>query len=44
MLDDYIFLNQGRVVQYGSADEARAETGKTLDELFREVFRCLPNC
>jgi len=44
VLDDYIFLNQGRVVQYGSADEARAETGKTLDELFREVFRCLPNC
>ena len=22
----------------------REETGKSLDELFREVFRCLPNC
>ncbi len=43
VLDDFIFLNKGQVVRHGSADEARAETGQTLDELFREVFRCLPN-
>ena len=44
VLDDFVFLNKGQIVRSGSADETRAETGKTLDELFREVFRCLPNC
>jgi len=43
VLDGFIFLHRGRVVRSGSADEARAESGKSLDELFREVFRCLPN-
>ncbi len=40
ILDDYFFLNWGQIVQGGSVDEARAQTGKSLDELFREVFRC----
>ena len=26
------------------AREVREETGKSLDELFREVFKCIPNC
>ncbi len=43
VLDDYVFLKDGYVIRAGIADEARAETGKTLDELFREVFRCSPN-
>ena len=43
VLDGYIFLHQGRVVRTGYAAATREETGKTLDELFREVFRCLPN-
>ena len=43
VLDDYIFLHQGQIVQAGSADAARAESGRSLDELFREVFRCFPN-
>lgn len=43
VLDEFIFLHQGRVVRSGNADEVREETGKSLDELFREVFRCLPN-
>jgi hypothetical protein len=30
----------GRILLSGVADEVRAEQGKTLDELFREVFRC----
>ena len=25
------------------SDAAREESGKSLDELFREVFKCLPN-
>ena len=44
VLDDYLFLHQGQIVQAGSVDAAREESGKSLDELFREVFRCLPNC
>lgn len=44
VLDEFIFLYNGRVIRSGSADAVREETGKSLDELFREVFRCLPNC
>ena len=44
VLDEFIFLYQGNVVRSGNADETREETDKSLDELFREVFRCLPNC
>lgn len=44
ILDGYIFLHQGRVIQTDYADRAREKSGKTLDELFREVFRCLPSC
>ena len=43
ILDDYIFIHRGQVIRSGSADAARAECGKSLDELFREVFRCLPS-
>ena len=44
VLDEFLFLYQGRVIQKGEADAVREETGKSLDELFREVFKCLPNC
>ena len=43
VLDDYIFLHQGQVIRAGSVDAAREETGGSLDQLFREVFRCLPS-
>ena len=43
VLDGFIFLREGKVLRTGYAEEARQESGKTLDELFREVFRCLPN-
>lgn len=43
VLDEFIFLHQGKVLRSGNADEAREESGKSLDELFREVFKCLPN-
>lgn len=41
VLDDFIFLSfGGQVLKVGNAEEVRNETGKSLDELFREVFRC----
>ena len=43
VLDGFVFLHQGRMVRAGLCDAAREESGKSLDELFREVFRCLPS-
>mgnify|MGYP004657164993 FL=1 len=43
VLDGFVFLNRGRVVRQGGTDQVREETGKSLDELFREEFRCLEN-
>lgn len=40
VLDDYVFLSQdGKIMASGSVEEARMESGKSLDEVFREVFR-----
>ena len=44
VLDDYLFVHKGRIFQGGSVAKAKEESGKTLDEVFREVFRCLPSC
>ncbi len=40
ILDGFVFLGTGQVITAGDANEARARHGKSLDELFREVFRC----
>ncbi|MCL2111428.1 MAG: ABC transporter ATP-binding protein [Clostridiales bacterium] len=40
ILDDVIFLAGGRVVRVQSVDELREQEGKSVDECFREVFRC----
>jgi len=40
VLDDIIFLRDGRVVLAKTVDEIRDETGKSVDALFREVFKC----
>jgi ABC-2 type transport system ATP-binding protein len=40
ILDDVIFLKNGSIVTAGRADDIREENGKTIDALFREVFRC----
>ncbi len=41
VLDDYLFLHNGHIIRGGLVDEERAASGKSLDELFREVFVCL---
>ena len=40
VLDDVIFINHGNIVLHKSADEIREDEGKSVDGLFREVFRC----
>ena len=41
VLDDFMFLAYGgNIVSAGNAEQIRQNTGKSLDMLFREVFRC----
>lgn len=40
VFDDVIFLKDGTLERHDSVDNLRASTGKSVDELFREVFRC----
>lgn len=40
ILDDIIFIQQGKIVKTASVDEIRSEEGKSIDALFREVFKC----
>lgn len=40
VLDEVLFLQNGCIVLSGAVDDIRAEHGKSIDGLFREVFRC----
>ncbi|MDR0817683.1 MAG: ABC transporter ATP-binding protein [Clostridiales Family XIII bacterium] len=40
VLDDVIFLMNGHIERVSSVDRIREEQGKSVDEVFREVFRC----
>ena len=40
VLDEVIFINQGRLVLQSSVDDIREEKGMSVDALFREVFKC----
>lgn len=40
VLDDVIFIQNGHIRLTASVDEIREQEGKSVDALFREVFRC----
>ena len=40
ILDYVVFINQGQVVMTSSVDDIRGDKGKSVDGLFREVFKC----
>jgi ABC-2 type transport system ATP-binding protein len=40
VLDDIIFLKNGKIVLAGNAHDIRVEKSTTIDALFREVFKC----
>ena len=40
VLDDVIFINQGGIVLKASVDDIREKQDKSVDALFREVFKC----
>lgn len=44
ILDNFFFMGyNGEIKLSGVADEVREEYGKSLDEIFKEVFRCTQN-
>lgn len=40
ILDDVIFIKDGEIVLNDSADNLREREGKSVDTIFREVFKC----
>lgn len=41
VLDDFLFISYGgQILMAGNAEEARNQSGKSLDAMFKEVFRC----
>ncbi len=40
ILDEVVFIKEGQVVLTSSVDKIREENGKSIDSLFREVFKC----
>lgn len=40
ILDDVIMIKTGSLVMAGNADDIRGQYQKSIDELFREVFKC----
>ena len=40
VLDDVIFLRDGKVILTASVDDIREQNGKSVNTLFKEVFKC----
>lgn len=40
ILDDVIFINDGKIMLYDLADDLRQKHDKSIDAIFREVFKC----
>ena len=40
MLDEAVFINYGEVFSHRTVDDVRMIEGKSVDEYFREVYRC----
>lgn len=40
IIDDVVFIKEGNIICHQSADSLREQNGKSVDEVFREVFRC----
>lgn len=43
VLDEVVFIDRGEIVLHESVDGLREKNGKSVDALFREVFRCSEN-
>ena len=43
ILDEAILINNGRIMAHRTVDDIRENEGKSVDEYFREVFKCWVN-
>jgi ABC-2 type transport system ATP-binding protein len=43
VLDEVIFIRDGKILLQSSAEAIRTEHEKTMDEYFREVYKCSEN-
>lgn len=39
LFDDVIFISDGKIILSGNAEDLRIEKGKSIDEIYREVFK-----
>lgn len=42
VVDEVVFLRGGRVLLHSAADDLRAQHNKSLDQIFREMYACMP--
>lgn len=42
VLDEVVFLQEGRIVLQAQVDDIREKEGRSVDELFRDTFRMMP--
>ncbi len=40
VLDEVVFINKGQIILHSTTDEIREKNNKSVDALFREVFKC----
>ena len=40
ILDEVLFIDRGQIILHSTTDDIRQNEGKSVDALFREVFRC----
>lgn len=40
ILDDVVFIDKGKIILTGSADELREKEKSSIDEIFRRMFKC----
>ena len=43
VLDEVVFLSRGQIALHDSCENIREQQGKSIDGLFREVFKCWEN-
>ena len=38
IFDEVLFLGDGKVIEYGNAEELREKHGSSIDEIYRKIF------
>ncbi len=42
VLDEVLFIQNGQIIRQALVDDIREKEGKSVDELFRDMFRTVP--